>query len=100
MATSSETASSRRSLTTTWPNSPWAASSSSATRRRAATSSSSSVPRPTRRVRSASSYGGAMKTCTASGSVVRTWRAPWVSISSTTGCPAAVRRSSSERRVP
>src|SRR6185312_3280721 len=98
--TSCATASSRRSLTTTWPNSPWAASSDSATRRRAATSSSSSVPRPTRRARSASSDGGAMKTWTASGSAARTWRAPWSSISSTTGCPAAVRRSSSERSVP
>ena len=27
-----------------------------------------------------------MKTCSASGSASRTWRAPWTSISSTTGC--------------
>ena len=38
--------------------------------------------------RSASSDGGAMKTWTASGIVPRTWRAPWISISSTTGAPA------------
>ena len=35
--------------------------------------------------RSASSEGGAMNTCTASGIAARTWRAPWTSISSTTG---------------
>ena len=29
-----------------------------------------------------------MKICTASGIVSRTWRAPWTSISSTTGTPA------------
>src|SRR3954451_9452158 len=79
MPTSRSTASSRRSLTTTWRNSPWAASSDSATRSRAATPSSSSVPRPIRRARRASSDGGAMKTCTASGSATRTWRAPWSS---------------------
>ena len=44
--------------------------------------------------------GGAMNTWTASGSVSRTWRAPCTSISSTTGTPAVVRRSSSERSVP
>ena len=30
-----------------------------------------------------------MNTCTASGIAARTWRAPWTSISSTTGTPAA-----------
>ena len=60
----------------------------------------SSVPRPISRVRSASSDGGAMKMRIASGIVSATWRAPWTSISSTTGAPSAVRRSSSERSVP
>jgi len=41
-----------------------------------------------------------MKTCTASGIRSRIWRAPWTSISSTTGTPLAARRSSSERSVP
>ena len=44
--------------------------------------------------------GGAMNTATASGIASRTWRAPWTSISSTTGTPRARRRSSSERSVP
>ena len=60
----------------------------------------SSVPRPISRVRSAASDGGAMNTCTASGIAARTWRAPWTSISSTTGTPARTRSSSSERSVP
>ena len=41
-----------------------------------------------------------MNTATASGIASRTWRAPWTSISSTTGAPARTRRSSSERSVP
>jgi hypothetical protein len=41
-----------------------------------------------------------MKICTASGSVSRTWRAPWTSISRTTGRPPEVWRSSSSRSVP
>ena len=41
------------------------------------------------RVRSASSDGGAMKIRTASGIVSAIWRAPWTSISSTTGAPVA-----------
>ena len=57
-------------------------------------------PRPCRRSRSASSEGGEMNTCTASGIAARTWRAPWTSISSTTGTPRCTRRSSSERSVP
>ena len=68
--------------------------------RRRSTSSAASVPRPTRRSRRASTEGGAMKTCSASGMASRIWRAPWTSISSTTGTPAAVRRASSDRRVP
>ena len=56
-------------------------------RSRASTCSGASVPRPTSRARSASTDGGAMNTCIASGIVSRTWRAPWTSISSTTGAP-------------
>ena len=41
-----------------------------------------------------------MNTWTASGTAPRTWRAPWTSISSTTGTPARTRSSSSERSVP
>jgi hypothetical protein len=41
-----------------------------------------------------------MKTCTAAGMRSRICRAPWTSISSTTGTPEAARRSSSERSVP
>ena len=37
---------------------------------------------------------------TASGIVFATCRAPWTSISRTTGLPASVRRSSSDRSVP
>jgi hypothetical protein len=36
----------------------------------------------------------------ASGIASRTWRAPWTSISRTTGSPRRRRPSSSERRVP
>ena len=69
IASSSSTASSRRSFTTTCVNSPCAASSRSAVASRRSTSSGSSVPRPTSRARSASREGGAMKIWTASGSV-------------------------------
>src|SRR3954451_7930925 len=100
MPSSSPTAVSSRSLTTTWVNSGSAWSSSRAVASRRSTSSGASVPRPTSRARSASSDGGAMNTCTASGPRSRIWRAPWTSISSTTGTPLAARRSSSERRVP
>ena len=62
--------------------------------------SGSSVPRPTSRVRSASSLGGAMKIWIASGIASRIWRAPWTSISSTTGRRPPIRASSSERSVP
>ena len=41
-----------------------------------------------------------MKTWTDSRIAARTCRAPWTSISSTTECPAASRRSTSVRRVP
>ena len=44
--------------------------------------------------------GGAMKIWTASGIASRICRAPWTSISSTTGWPPAMRPSSSERSVP
>src|SRR4051812_34366653 len=97
---SSSTAFSSRSLTTTCGNSGSASSSSRAVCRRRSTSSAVFVPRPTRRARSASSEGGAMKTWHASGMRSRIWRAPWTSISSTTGTPALARRSSSERSVP
>src|SRR4051794_33111667 len=87
-ATNAVTASSRRSLTMKWGNSLCAASSSRATARRFCMSSGLVSPRPTSRARSASSDGGRMKICTASGIVSRTCRAPWSSISSTTGSPA------------
>src|ERR671939_285374 len=61
----SSTARSRRSLITTSSNSSLAASSSRAVARRASTWSGRSVPRPTRRARSASSDGGATKIRTA-----------------------------------
>ena len=59
-----------------------------------------SVSATTRAPRPGERDGGAMKTRTASGSVWATCRAPWTSISSTTGCPPAMRPSSSERSVP
>ena len=100
MSVSCSVASSSRSLTTTWENSGLAASSRSAVRIRSSICSAVSVPRPTSRARSASADGGAMNTATASGIALRTWRAPWTSISSTTGTPRTSRRSSSERSVP
>ena len=100
MSTSSSSASSRRSLTTTWLNSDWASSSPSAVRSRASTWSGVSVPRPTSRVRSASRLGGAMNTWSASGIASRTCRAPWTSISRTTGSPRRSRPSSSAAQGP
>src|SRR6478609_3824628 len=97
---SSSVACSSRSLTATYSNSLSASSSSSAVASRASTSSGASVPRPTRRARSASTDGGAMNTCTASGIAARIWRAPCTSISSTTPAASAMRRSSSDRSVP
>src|SRR5215210_5969434 len=104
---SSSTASSSRSLTTTCRNSSRAASSRRATASRSSICSRESAPRPTRRERSASSDGGAMNTCTASGSARRTCLAPSSSISSTSpasspspGAGRAAARSTSERRVP
>src|SRR3954469_17192453 len=93
-STSSSSARSRSSFTTTCWNSSWAAISSCATARRSRIWSGASEPRARRRCSSVSCDGGAMNTCTASGSVSRTWRAPWRSISST--IPRAG-RSSSER---
>src|SRR3954452_4609986 len=68
----SSTAASRSSFTTTWSNSPSAASSSCATFKRGSICSGASEPRPTSRVRSASSDGGAMNTLVAPGTRSRT----------------------------
>src|SRR4051795_3235120 len=94
-STSSSVARSRSSLTITRFHSSAAASSSRARVRRFSISSGESVLRPTSRSRRVASEGGAMKTWVAPGSASPTWRAPWTSISSTSGLPARSARSTS-----
>ena len=64
---------------------PPAAASSSRARPPGAARSARGVRRraPAQALARSSNDGGAMNTCTASGRVSRTWRAPWTSISST-----------------
>src|SRR5699024_10557031 len=88
------------SLTMVTSNSSSAASSTRAVASRRSRSSASSVPRPTSRSSRGSQRGGARNTQRASGRVSRTCRAPYRSISSSTGRPSTSFCWSGPRGVP
>src|SRR5580692_1408299 len=81
-------------------NSISAASSLRASDSRRSISSGDSVPRPSSRLTSSSQEGGARNTSSASGTAARTWRAPFTSISRSTGSPWSSRRLTGDRWVP
>src|SRR6478736_2099994 len=83
-------------MSNSWPASISLAASSS----RRAMTSGGSVPRAERRRTSSSQEGGARKTRSASGTARRTCLAPSMSISSSAGTPAAMRRVTGSRGVP
>src|SRR5690349_200769 len=83
-------------MSNSWPASIALAASSS----RRAMTSGGSVPRAERRRTSSSQEGGARKTRSASATARRTCLAPSMSISSSAGTPAAMRRATGSRGVP
>jgi hypothetical protein len=84
-----------------WSNNSGASAiSNSATSSRSSMSAAEVSPLLVNRFSNSSSEGGVMKNMMASGRLSRIWRAPWISISRRTSCPAAFAASTGAAGVP